>query len=263
MAASQNSSVELINATSTPTQSIASRASSTDEFCDAAMARYPGRFAACGRIDPKRPDLDDAVAHYRERPGYLAVRTGIRNWKDGTVAREFLDGSLEPLFSSAEKHGLPVFLSAQAVAEHVEPIAKAHPDLLIILDHLGLAQQPMRVGPDPWAQLPIVNDLARFPNVAVKFSGAPTLSREPYPHRDLWPHLLKMVEAYSPDRLAWGSDFTRLRMPTGSLERAPRDQWSGLYSDAVGFLRDTDELSQADKEKIFGASLRRLLRWPR
>jgi L-fuconolactonase len=156
---------------------------STDDFCEAAMSAYPDRFAACGRLDAKLPDLDDAVAHYRDRPGYLAVRTGIRNWKDGTVSKEHLEGGLEPLFKAAGRHNLPLFLSGQAVCKHVEPIAR-NPDLLVILDRVAHAQQPMPVGPDPWFQLPIVNSPAPFPNVAVKFSGALHLSNEPYPHHD-------------------------------------------------------------------------------
>jgi L-fuconolactonase len=236
---------------------------SSDDFCEAAVRRYPERFAACGGIDPRIPDLAEVVAGYRKRPGFLAVRVIIRNWMDGTLVPGFKDGVLEPLFVAAEKHSLPVFLSAQANPGSVESVAKAHPDLVIIVDHLGLAQQPMAVGRDPWEQLPAVNKLARFPNVAVKFSGAPTLSSAPYPHPDIWPHLLKIVEAFTPDRLMWGSDFTRLRMPTGSLERAPRELWSGFYSDAVNFLRDTDQISKGDKEKIFAGTIRRLLRWPK
>jgi L-fuconolactonase len=95
----------------------------------------------------------------------------------------------------------------------------------------------------------------------VKFSGALTLSREPYPHRDLWPYLLKIVEAFGPDRLLWGSDFTRLRKSPGTFRRGPKSDWCALYSDSVTFLRDTDELSSADNEKIFAGSIRRLLRW--
>ena len=60
----------------------------------------------------------------------------------------------------------------------------------------------------------------------------------------------------------WGSDFTRLRWIPVEGGLAPREQWH-YYSDAVGYLRDTTELSPADKELIFGGTLRRVLRWPR
>jgi predicted TIM-barrel fold metal-dependent hydrolase len=120
----------------------------------------------------------------------------------------------------------------------------------------------MRRVPDPWSTLPGVLSLAKYPNVAIKFSGAVALSKEPYPHRDLWPHLHQIVEAFGPERLMWGSDYTRLRMAPGTTERGPRAGWGGLYSDSVNYLRDTDELSSSDKEQIFAGTIRRLLRWP-
>ncbi len=52
------------------------------------------------------------------------------------------------------------------------------------------------------------------------------------------------------DRLMWGSDVTRVR---------------GLHtwSEALELIRSTGELSEADREKILGRSLRRILRWAR
>jgi hypothetical protein len=40
-----------------------------------------------------------------------------------------------------------------------------------------------------------------------------------------------------------------------------REPWHH-YSDSVGYLRDITELSHADKEMIFGGTIRRVLRWP-
>ena len=88
------------------------------------------------------------------------------------------------------------------------------------------------------------------------------LSREPYPHRDLWPRLHPVIEAFGPERLMWGSDYTRLRMGVGTTDRGPREEWGGLYSDAVNYLRDTSELSEADKATIFAGTIRRVLEWP-
>jgi predicted TIM-barrel fold metal-dependent hydrolase len=133
----------------------------------------------------------------------------------------------------------------------------------MVIDHLGVSQSPVSPPrPHPWDQLPGLLSLAQFPNVHVKFSGAPVLSRLPYPHLDVWPYLHQVVNAFGPERLMWGSDFTRLRRkPTlqgGGL--APREQWH-LYSDSVNYLRDTTELSNADKAKIFGGTIKDVLGW--
>lgn len=194
----------------------------------------------------------------------LALRVTVRDWREGTLTEDFRSGAMEPLFAAAEEHMLPLFLSAQGQPKAVAEVAQAHPGLLLIVDHLGLPQPPpMRVAADPWEQLPEVNRLATFPNVAIKFSGALTLSRQPYPHSDIWPYLETMIEAFTPDRLMWGSDFTRLRMAPRTNQPGPRSTWAGLYGDSVSFLRDTEEISKADKQKLFGATIRRLLRWPK
>jgi predicted TIM-barrel fold metal-dependent hydrolase len=142
-------------------------------------------------------------------------------------------------------------------------VAERHPNLTMVIDHLGVSQSP--VSPpraDNWDRLDGLLGLAKYPNVHVKFSGAPVLSREPYPHHDIWPYLHKIVDAFTPDRLMWGTDFTRLRSRPVSGDLAPREDWH-LYSDSVNYLRDTTELSASDKEKIFGLTIRRVLRWPK
>ncbi len=48
-------------------------------------------------------------------------------------------------------------------------------------------------------------------------------------------------------------------MPVGG-GLAPREQWH-LYRDCLGHLRDTDEIGAADKQLIFGDTIRRVLRW--
>jgi predicted TIM-barrel fold metal-dependent hydrolase len=142
-------------------------------------------------------------------------------------------------------------------------IAKAHPDLTLILDHIGLNQTPGPVAADPWADLPLVLALAEHANIAVKLCGANTLSHEPFPYHDVWRHLHPLIDAFGANRLMWASDFTRQRLAQGSLNRGRRDQWSGIYSDSLTFLRDSEELSNDEKQYILGGTIRSLLRWPK
>jgi L-fuconolactonase len=233
------------------------------EYMDACVARYPYRFAGALTFDYLAPDLEEQVAHYRERPGMLAGRNLVGNARDATLRPEFNEGKFERLYAAAEKHNLPLFFSTHGHAHVMASVAEAHPGLTMIIDHLGVSQSP--VSPprdDPWDRLPGLLGLAKYPNVHVKFSGAPVLSREPYPHHDVWPFLHQIINAFGPQRLMWGTDFTRLRWIPVVGGLAPRDQWH-LYSDSVGYLRDTSEISQADKEQLFGGTIRRVLRWPR
>ena len=233
-------------------------------FVKYAVDRYPDRFAGCVSVSYKDPDLANTLEHIKSHPRILAIRSGIINWYDATLSDDFASGAMEPFFKLAEETGLPLFVFASGQAGSVAGIAQAHPGLQIIVDHIGIPQPtPMLVGDDPWKHLPVVNSLAEYPNVAVKFSGAHSLSREPYPHPDIWPHLHTMIDAFSPSRLMWGSDMTRLRMAPRTIERGPRDQWASNYADALYYLRDTDEVSAADKEEILSGTTRRVLNWPR
>src|SRR6267378_2450339 len=50
--------------------------------------------------------------------------------------------------------------------------------------------------------------LAKYPNVSVKLSSAPTYSSEPYPWRDMTEHLKRCFDAFGPRRCYWGTDLT-------------------------------------------------------
>lgn len=231
------------------------------EFCAAVTERYPERFASCPFADLGVEDVDHYVATVRDTPGQLALRVVIRTYRDGKLTPAFLEGRHERIFAAAEHHGLPIFMQAAGHMGSALEIAAAHPELTLIVDHLGLNQQPSAVADDPWADLDTVLELARFPSVAIKFCGGPTLARDPYPYPDIWPHLHRMIDAFGPQRLLWGSDYTRLRIAS-SGEQAPRSAWYGSYAEQVHFIRDSDELSADDKEQILGAALRRTLNWP-
>jgi hypothetical protein len=66
-------------------------------------------------------------------------------------------------------------------------LAARNPNTQLVIDHLGL-QQPFEPPPpaQPFAELPKVLALAAHPNIAIKISGACTLSHEPFPDKDIW-----------------------------------------------------------------------------
>jgi len=63
-------------------------------------------------------------------------------------------------------------------------LAARNPNTRLVIDHLGL-QQPLEPPPpaQPWAELPKVLALAAYPNIAIKITGACTLSLEPFAYR--------------------------------------------------------------------------------
>ena len=234
-------------------------------WVERALAMYPDRFAGAVQYSVQTPDIEAYVARARRKQGILGLRFSMTNYKTGEVQPFVTTGQLEPMLVACEREGLPIFVNCQGNARYLDSIAQKHPKLTIVMDHLGLPSPPPMapVAPDPWKTLPDVLAMAKYPNVHVKFTGVTSVSKQTYPYADLWPNLHKIVNAFTTDRLMWGTDFTRLRMGKGTLDQAPRDQWAGLYSENVHFLRDTTELSQGDKEKIFALNIRRVLRWPK
>jgi len=212
-----------------------------------AALSHPGRFAYVAHYDHRDPEIETLVAGTRTHPGGLGTRVVIRSTAEWHA---FERGDCRPLFAAAEKHQVPLMLFVSGRVSEAGAVARAHPGLQLIVDHLGLKQPPrMTPDPEPFQHLPELLALARCPNVAVKITGAPALSRERYPFADLWPHLLRILDAFGPERVLWGSDITRV----SSLYN---------YAESLGYLLYADELSETDKALILGGTLRRLLRWP-
>ncbi|WP_448624491.1 amidohydrolase family protein [Geodermatophilus sp. URMC 64] len=132
--------------------------------------------------------------------------------------------------------------------------------------------------------LPDLLELAAHPNVAIKFSGAPSMSQQPYPFEDLWPDLRRIVDAFRSRRLMWGTDISRFYGRIGFRsfpEFSSEDEFAyrdGIapelaspdrarvvphsYAEALFHLRDSHQLTADDKEWRFGRTAQTLLRWP-
>ena len=218
-------------------------------FCAFAARRQPDRFVGVVPVvDLDAQDHDGFIAGLRSR-GIVGIRVAAVSPTRAHVQAHFDDGRYEPWFAAAERQGVPVCLYCAGVPHKAARVARDHPGLTVIVDHIGMRHPPYdSAGPDLFDPLPDLLALARFPNVAVKFSGVPALSTEGYPFADVWPNARRIIEAFGPARLMWGSDYTRC---------------AGMhtYSESVNFLRYSDEVSAADKELMFGGTLRRLFRW--
>ena len=50
--------------------------------------------------------------------------------------------------------------------------------------------------------------LAKYPNIAVKATGAPGYSTASYPYRNIHDYMHRIFDAFGPDRFFWGTDMT-------------------------------------------------------
>jgi L-fuconolactonase len=213
-------------------------------FSERAVALHPERFAYVARIDPRDPELEPLMAGLRARPGALCLR--IVPIPEAGEVELFERGGYDPLLAAAERHRVPIFAWFPGRSRLLVPALERFPDLQLILDHCGVS----RTEGNHAAQLDQVLALARYPNLALKWCHAPThLSRQPYPFRDVLPHLRRALEAFGPQRIMWASDHTQSKT---------HHSWA----QALYYLLDSNELSDLEKEWILGRSVRRALRWP-
>ena len=101
---------------------------------------------------------------------------------------------------------------------------------------------------EPFADLARVISLAAYDNVAIKISGACTLSLLPFPYPDIWESLGKVFAAFGFNRCMWGTDWTR------AVEFLN-------YEQGVEAFRVTDQLSDAERSVLMGGALEKIYNW--
>src|SRR5204862_722308 len=161
-----------------------------------AARQHPDTFCILGHFDLQSPDREKIVAHWRERPGMLGFRFTCNQPQQKAW---WTDGSLDWFWSACEKGGLPVGLLAGGNMAALAKIAERHPRLKLHIDHLGRSGGGSGVTDDAaFADLKDTLALARYSNVAIKMSGAPSYSRQPQPYKNIHGSLRQIFAAMWP-----------------------------------------------------------------
>ncbi|MEM6382631.1 MAG: amidohydrolase [Pseudomonadota bacterium] len=123
------------------------------------------------------------------------------------------------------------------------------PDTQFVLDHCGnpdIANNAM----DPWADA--MTQLAKLPNVVVKFSGL-TVNCGPGqdPATAVVPYLHRMIDIFGPDRILWGGDWPVVDLAVG----LPR--WIAITRQVLATLSADEAAAIAHKtaERIYKVSM--------
>ncbi|WP_446045721.1 amidohydrolase family protein [Streptomyces olivaceus] len=230
------------------------------EWCGTAAVRHPDRLAVVLTLDEAAPDIAEQVARAHEEPGVLGLRINIAFPPD--ALERLRAGAYEKLLTAAEHHRMPVCVLAPGALPDIARVARAHPGLPLIIDHMGLNQPPLvRADAPPWRDLGSLLSLAARPNVFVKLSGAPTLSDKPYPYPDIWPHLWRILDAFGVDRCMWATDQHRVLGRLHGFDPVPRYPGYHSYAQGLHYLLDRPELSEPEKTALLGGTARRIMGW--
>ena len=135
------------------------------------------------------------------------------------------------------------------LVEQLPAVARRHPDLTIVLDHLGKPPVVAGWGGEAaalWARQ--VREVSAAPSVVAKVSGLNTASRPGWTPQDWRPFVHHALECFGADRLMLGSDW-----PVCTLD--------GDYARVMGgLLQLVDELSPAEQALVRGGTARRVYR---
>ena len=207
-----------------------------------AARQHPNRLSILGNFPLDRPESQALVAGWKQQPGMRGLRFSFQQPHMQTWPT---DGTMDWLWPAVVSAGLPVALAASSFLPAVGQIAERNPEVHLIVDHMGRGGGAKDEA--AWANLSELLALAKYPNVAVKATGAPSYSSGPYPFSNIHDYLHQIYDAFGPERMFWGTDITR--MPCS---------WRQCVT---LFTEELPWLSEGDKELIMGRALCRWLDW--
>ena len=194
-----------------------------------------------GWVDLASAECESQVELFRTNPKFVGVRHVAQDEPDDDwlVRPEVMKG-----MRILEKYGLPfdVLIHVKHL-RHVPTLARAFPDLPMVIDHLA---KPRIKGHsvDDW--LPGFREASEFPNVSCKLSGLVTEADwSCWTVDDLRPYVQSALDFFGPDRLMFGSDW-----PVCELA-ATYAQVKDALVEALG------PISESERRRIFGGTAAR------
>ena len=207
-------------------------------------AKHPTRFGLIRPFDPDSETIDEDIAQWTGTPGVVGARIMLSNQE-----YEADHPGLNAILAAGGRVGVPVNVMCSTRLPLFRELALRNPGTRVVVDHLGIAQPPAPPPlPEPFADLPDVLALAELDNVAIKISGAGTLSHQTFPYPDIWEPLRRIFDAFGFERCLWGTDWTRA---VNSL----------TYEQGVEAFRVTDQLSEDERSVLMGGALAKIYNW--
>ena len=205
---------------------------------------HPDKFGLIKPFDVKSGTIREDLLEWASIPSVVGARlmlseSGIQGIETG----------IREMFSAASDGDIPVNVYCSGNLSAFKELAKTYPNTQLVIDHLGLEQPFIPPPPeDPFSDIGQVIEFSKFDNVAIKISGACTLSHRPFPYDDIWEPLERIFKAFGFERCMWGTDWTR------AVELL-------TYEQGVESFRLTDSISDNERNMLMGGALSKIYNW--
>ena len=194
---------------------------------DCAIA-HPDRFAGVCIIDSTLADAADTLSYWVRERGMRGLRLFAIT---DSAARSLDDPRTFPVWERAAALAIPICVCTRfRELPRLRSTIERFPDVTVALDHLGL---PRLDGGPPYASVQPLFDLARMPNVYLKFS---TVNMDSSRSGSSTPRAFfdRLLEHFGSHRMMWGSNFP------ATHDRSLREQFA-LARNELAFLSDEDQ----------------------
>ena len=196
-----------------------------------------------GWVDMAAADAPDRIAALAGERLMKGIRPMIHDIPD---SEWMLRPELTRSFRAIIESGLAFDCLVRPV--HLAPLRRLldrHPDLRAVIDHGGKPAIAQGFSTD-WARQ--MTALARETPVFCKLSGLVTEAGGDWTAETLRPYVDHLVEAFTPDRLLWGSDW-----PVVTLAASYAGWWEATRERLAGLDREA-------QDRILGGTARRFYR---
>jgi L-fuconolactonase len=205
---------------------------------------YPFIAGVVGWVDLTSENCESELSEFLSYPKFVGIRHVVQDEPDD----DFLirDDVLRGL-KTLEEHGVPFDLLLYVKhLRHVSTLARALPDLPMVIDHLAKPRIKEHATED-W--LAPFREASTYPNIYCKLSGMVTEADwRNWTADDLRPYVQAALESFGPDRLMFGSDW-----PVCELAASYGEVRQALV-EALG------PISESERSAIFGGTASRFYR---
>lgn len=207
--------------------------------------KRPDTFSAVAMINERTPNLKERLRDLRQQ-GARGIRIGPTKHADRTLNVDppnwLKAPGMQLLWKHAAELGVAVCpLLGPEFLPRLCHMCALYPDTAVVIDHFG------HIDISNNDHVRWLKRLSIHRNVYIKVSAFYKFGDKKAPYGDVAPMVRQMIDAFTPQRLMWGSDLP-YQLSDGNN-----------YEDAIGLLKDgLGDLSQADRQAILRDTAARL-----